>query len=306
MIDIIIPAYNAHKTINKTIDSILTQTYQDWNITIVNDGGDPYNINNIYGLIELNYNENKGPGYARNYGLKHTHGEFITFIDADDYLECTHALQSLLNCMKQNTGLCIGGILSENSDGTKKLLRGNGNFMHGKLYRRKFLEEYNILCNENSRCCEDSSFNSLCFLCMDKYSYTTLSEPVYRWTYNNNSLGRNNVDEWEHKLVPRGVVENKIYVYDKLKQLGIDNDKVVYDKVHTMLKELIVYLSNSINYPQFNEYNRETVFMCYRLIYKEIEHIISPSLIVKTFNSFNIKDITVDSIFEILDVLKQV
>ena len=90
MIDIIIPAYNSHNTIIKTLSSIAMQLNKDELIvTIVNDGGRGYeDIVNIFkpllNIQEIGYKENKGVGYARQYGIDHTKEDFITFIDADD------------------------------------------------------------------------------------------------------------------------------------------------------------------------------------------------------------------------------
>ena len=90
MIDIIIPAYNSHNTIIKTLSSIAMQLNKDELIvTIVNDGGRGYeDIVNIFkpllNIQEIGYKENKGVGYARQYRIDHTKEDFITFIDADD------------------------------------------------------------------------------------------------------------------------------------------------------------------------------------------------------------------------------
>ena len=90
MIDIIIPAYNSHDTIIKTLSSIAMQlNKEELIVTIVNDGGRGYeDIVDIFkpllNIQEIGYKENKGVGYARQYGIDHTKEDFITFIDADD------------------------------------------------------------------------------------------------------------------------------------------------------------------------------------------------------------------------------
>ena len=58
LVDIIIPAYNSHRTINRAIDSILQCGDIDYHITIVNDAGEPYNITNIDCLTELTNEKN--------------------------------------------------------------------------------------------------------------------------------------------------------------------------------------------------------------------------------------------------------
>ena len=102
MIDVIIPAYNSQDTIIKTLSSIAMQLNKnELVVTIVNDGGKDYKeivdiFKPILNVKEIGYEINRGPGYARQYGVEHTKEDFITFIDADDtYLEaCSLTLLS--------------------------------------------------------------------------------------------------------------------------------------------------------------------------------------------------------------------
>lgn len=90
-ISIIIATYNGYKYINQAIDSVLSQTYSDIEIIVVDDGSDdiklkkvlsPYILNN---LIKYIYIENSEPGAARNSGVKISSGEYLAFLDDDDY-----------------------------------------------------------------------------------------------------------------------------------------------------------------------------------------------------------------------------
>lgn len=96
MISVIIPCYNAQHTIEHTLESLRKQTYQDFEVVIINDGSKdgtlevvekyrhchPININIIN-------QDNSGVSVARNSGIKEAKGEFITLLDADDYYEST-------------------------------------------------------------------------------------------------------------------------------------------------------------------------------------------------------------------------
>lgn len=84
MIDIIIPAYNAHKTIGKTLCSIMLQSRRDLvNVYIVNDcSSTDYQefvkkYQKYFNIGELNIPQNIGPGGARNYGMKHSKGKYM-------------------------------------------------------------------------------------------------------------------------------------------------------------------------------------------------------------------------------------
>ena len=92
-ISFIIPAYNASKTIERCINSVLSQTSLDWEAVIVDDGSkdSTYDLIQQYEakdkrIIALTQ-ENQGPGMARNLGMKHATGDYIAFLDSDDYIE---------------------------------------------------------------------------------------------------------------------------------------------------------------------------------------------------------------------------
>ena len=93
LLSIIIPVYNAEEQIVKCIESIQQQTYRDLEIIIIDDGStdDTYricfNLKRTYRNIKLFRQNNQGPGQARKKGFQHAHGEFVTFIDADDYVD---------------------------------------------------------------------------------------------------------------------------------------------------------------------------------------------------------------------------
>jgi glycosyltransferase involved in cell wall biosynthesis len=88
-VSVIIPTYNYGKYIEKAIDSVLAQTYQDFEIIVVDDGS----TDNTKEIIETRYKdkvryfyqENKGAPVARNKGIRKSRGEYLTFLDADDW-----------------------------------------------------------------------------------------------------------------------------------------------------------------------------------------------------------------------------
>lgn len=88
MISIIIPCYNAGNYIKKAIDSAINQTYQDFEIIIIDDGSTDNSKQVISQFsdsrIKYIYQENQGVSVARNKGIELSHGEFIAFLDADD------------------------------------------------------------------------------------------------------------------------------------------------------------------------------------------------------------------------------
>lgn len=114
MISVIIPVYNAENSIEKTINSILEQTYELFEIIIVNDGSQDNSLcvcnelSNKDDRIHVFDKKNGGVGSARNYGIIHAKGKYITFVDADDYLE-TDALMKMSSKRKGDSTELIFG-----------------------------------------------------------------------------------------------------------------------------------------------------------------------------------------------------
>lgn len=93
MISVIIPLFNNEKYISPCLDSLIDQTYIDWEAIIIDDGStdNSYliakNFSKKDARIKLYHQENKRVGAARNNGIRHANGEYITFMDSDDILE---------------------------------------------------------------------------------------------------------------------------------------------------------------------------------------------------------------------------
>lgn len=89
LVSVITPAYNAEKHIEETINSVISQTFKDWELIIVDDGStdktskviEPYLINKN---IKYVYQQNAKQGKARNLGIENSTGKYIAFLDADD------------------------------------------------------------------------------------------------------------------------------------------------------------------------------------------------------------------------------
>lgn len=101
-VSVIVPVYNAEKYIKRCVDSILRQTYRDFEVIFVNDGStdnslfllEKYQKNSEIN-IRIISQENSGQAMARNKGICEATGEFICFIDIDDYV-CENLLEKLI------------------------------------------------------------------------------------------------------------------------------------------------------------------------------------------------------------------
>ena len=107
LISVIIPVYNVEDYLHYAIESLGKQTYKNFEIILVNDGStddsgklcDDYSEK--YSNVRVFHKENGGLSDARNFGVQKAKGEFITFLDPDDYLEA-YSLELLASVQKQH------------------------------------------------------------------------------------------------------------------------------------------------------------------------------------------------------------
>ena len=102
-VSVIIPCYNSGKTIIETVESIKKQTWSNIDLIIVNDGSDDHLtkkvLSNLTNARIIN-KKNSGLSSARNEGIKNSKGNFILFLDADDWIEI-NAISEMMECMKK-------------------------------------------------------------------------------------------------------------------------------------------------------------------------------------------------------------
>lgn len=146
LITVIVPVYNVEKYIEQCVDSILNQTYKKIEIILVDDGSKDKSgqicndLSNKYSQIKIIHKKNAGLGMARNSGLRIANGEYIAFVDSDDWL-APQALNNLyINMVKFNSDYCKGGFQKVN-DKEKILYKHNDDFQvfKGKTAKRELL-----------------------------------------------------------------------------------------------------------------------------------------------------------------------
>lgn len=190
MISIIIPVYNSSKYIKKCIESVLNNTYKNFEIVIVDDGSSDNSISIIKEInsskIKVFSQNNSGPGSARNLGIKKSKGEYIFFLDSDDIIN-ENTLELLHNNIKDND-VIIGNYKIYYDDNkieefiTPKDCKFNIFFesvtVWNRLYKKKFIIDNDILFEEIYQG-EDRLFLANMYLHNPKV--TTIDEFIYNW-----------------------------------------------------------------------------------------------------------------------------
>lgn len=211
LISIIVPIYNVEKYIKKCLESILMQTYTNIEIILVNDGS-PDNCKQIcerYAVIDnrikLIHTENKGVSSARNTGLDKSQGNYILFVDPDDWLEVDMVEKLYINIIKNNADISICNyyeVTDNNKYGKDLLVESvfdnkkfidyviNESCINGYIWNKLFSK--NVIFNnsanrfdENIHMCEDLLFNFKVALNTKKICYT--NDKLYNYLKRENS-----------------------------------------------------------------------------------------------------------------------
>lgn len=145
MISIIIPLYNKEPIIERTVRSVLSQSFVDFELIIVDDGSTDDSVNVVNSLrdsrIRLIRQKNGGPGKARNTGVHYAKGEWILFLDADDELT-EGALEHLFGCTLKYPGTNIidGSFIVRGDNNEKQVNYAEGNVITNN-YKAFFYRE---------------------------------------------------------------------------------------------------------------------------------------------------------------------
>ena len=253
MIDVIIPAYNAHKTIERTLYSIAYQrNSENLNVYIINDNSiKDYSkeidfFKKFINIRELKLKENSGPGYARQYGIEHSDSEYIIFIDSDDVFATPLSLITLENAIKtSNSDVVVSAFIEEKTKDEFIFYDNDPIALHGKIYKRKFIEK-NKIKFPYFYAEEDNAFNHLVFL--NNPIKKIIQDKTYIWMNNEKSLTRN-----------ENYRQNSILNYSKAMLYALENgfeNKVQSNFLARLAYEALITIYYGLDY--YNK-NNETI-----------------------------------------------
>lgn len=138
LVSIIVPIYNVEQYVNRCVDSILAQTYGNIEVILVDDGStdksrERISVYNNDSRCKVIYKDNGGASSARNVGINLAKGEYIYFIDADDYIDSV-AVETLLRLiLKENADFCCYRFYIDDGDSVRV---GGKNYTTTELHNR--------------------------------------------------------------------------------------------------------------------------------------------------------------------------
>jgi len=147
LISIILPTYNREKLLSRSIDSVLNQTYRNWELLIVDDGSNDKTLSlvknyiNQFSNTKYFFHENRGAAYSMNIGIQNSKGELITFLGSDDeYLE--NHLELRVNYLTENRDIdmlhspakIIGNEYVKDKNDKSKLIHLDNCILGGTLF----------------------------------------------------------------------------------------------------------------------------------------------------------------------------
>ena len=261
-VSIIIPVYNAEKFLDRCIQSVLDQTYQNVELVLINDGSTDQSLKKIkkyekkYKNIIVFTQKNKGAGEARNKGINVSTGDYITFVDADDYIEDDY-VENLIS-KSNNMDIVICGYQRYDTNNNlifKKVPYGIDidyfRFISTicKLYRKDFIVE-NIIYFSNRRIGEDILFTLKCYSLTDKIEKIYYAIPSATVEEKREILNICNETDCKIKQIP-GIYQliNGDVAVKTLRDVTIedllDRDTIKLDmtEVYEMLKNKVVMVT---------------------------------------------------------------
>lgn len=228
-VSIIVPIYNREKWLRNCLDSIASQTFKEWECILVNDGStdNSLKIAQEYAANDERFivfsQENQGVSAARNLGLNHAQGKWVTFVDSDDeiapdYLEILHKIGEdnnadlvngsvifLMHHGKTHSIIQDEVVYSAEEEQLGKLFYEQ---MSGviKLYRLSIIREHNLRFDTTFQFAEDLIFTLKFYLQAQRFA--TSATAIYR--YNNRE---SNGDQLHHKTYD---FQTELALYQKL------------------------------------------------------------------------------------------
>ena len=253
LVSIIVPVYNAEESLMRCVESICTQTYQNIEVILMDDGSTDDSLllcrQCAYrdGRVNVLTQTNSGVSAARNNALLSATGKYIQFVDSDDWIDenmtalmVQRAEQYQADlvishfCRVEGEKISVHGIFStsecmDQRTFTDKLIHNPADFYFGvmwnKLYRREIITQHRIFCQEQLNWCEDFLFNLTYILHAQRFC--AIRTPLYYYVKNDKSLTASTLNPYNTVAIRRQLFEYYKVFCDELGLFEV-NKKQIY------------------------------------------------------------------------------
>lgn len=204
---VIVPVYNVEKYLKRSLENLVNQTYDEFEVILINDGStdesgqicDVYS--ETYSNIQVIHQKNSGSGRARQNGINQAKGNYIIFVDPDDYLDVS-ALECNAQILEENqVDILINGFYEIRKD------------LFGKTYEKQYTHGHPGLYNRKDFITSFSKINE------------GRLKPLWNKIYRLNFLMKNNIDFSEQRLGQDVLFNYKAFMYT---QTVFINDNTYY------------------------------------------------------------------------------
>lgn len=271
MISIIIPVYNAEKFITECIESILCQTFKDFELLLIDDGSTDSsfkicsNFAQKDNRVKCFHKKNEGVSKTRNYGIHQASKEFMVFIDADDVVSPVF----LSNLIAYRTAdIVITGYLSKQKNKITASHtfggRGISNFTDcpeidivmaygspwGKLFKSAIIKEHNLEFNIQLSNHEDRLFFFQYLKFIKTIATTNTADYIYINQESGNSLSRDKQIPWEKSILAFNLITQELNRLTRIHQIKLCKIPTTMDIITR------IYIDSYNNFSKSNEKNR--------------------------------------------------
>lgn len=252
-VSVIVPIYNAEKYIVKCLNSILNQSYEDYEVICVNDCSPDNSRDIILEYVKkypekvrfLENEKNTGPGLCRDWAIREAKGKFVTFVDSDDYIAEDFLETYICEIEKKQYDIVIGGYIKDIEGKIKKCYVNDSvwsivSYSIGcaKLYNRQFLLDNKIEFSA-IHCGEDILFAMSVFFNDAKYSI--IHYAGYYNYFNVNSTTRTLSYDKKLECDISSMFDFFLKKYDYKSATAEKRYIVQYNYIANMINALIVY-----------------------------------------------------------------
>ena len=232
-ISVIIPVYNAQDGIKRCVDSLLNQSFKNFEIILLNDGSKDNSLNILkeyelkYSFVRVIDKQNEGVAVTRNKGILLAEGEYIMFMDNDDFVDSDYIETFYQAINEKNLDLVIGGYKRVNQDNqiifsqdiqqsewSKYIIMAPW----AKVYRTEFLKTNNLEFFDYG-IGEDIIFNLAAYKAT--YKIGLLDYKGYNWYYNSQSISNTSQRGFSPKI-------DILVLFSKILELGKPSELEVY------------------------------------------------------------------------------